>query len=132
MINDYDYYLELFHSPVPDITQEIPVDLPSGKPIIISITTVNQTGLSTLEASGLYSEFEKNWKSHKGDFVMSGIVGDTRFMWTVLKQEEDCGIVTFHMDKEYHDLAGHMLVDLGKLIKAYSMKEVMKPLAGVA
>lgn len=132
MINDYEYYLELFHSPAPDFTQDIPLDLPSGETIIIGITTVNKKGLNTLEASGLYPEFEKNWANDKGDFVMTGIAGETRFMWTVLKQDTDCGIVTFHMGKKYHNLAGHILEDLSKLIKAQSMTEVVKPVSGMA
>ena len=132
MTNNYDYYLNLFHSPVPDFTDNIPIVLPNGEEFNLKITTVNKEGLESLEASGLYSQFEKNWEEHYGDFVMSSVLGPTRYMWTVLKQDEDCGIVTFYMDKKYSKLAEHILQDLGELIRAHSISNISKPMSGEA
>jgi hypothetical protein len=130
MIYNYEYYLNKFHSTVPDFTENIPVDLPNGENFEIKITTENLKGLESLEATGLYSQFEKNWEKHYGDFIMSSVTGKTRYMWTILKQEDDCGIVTFYMDKKYQGLAEGLLKNLANLIQATSAEHINKPISG--
>lgn len=130
MTHNYEYYLKKFHSIVPDFTETVPVDIPNAEVFEVKITTDNLKGLETLEASGLYSQFEKNWKEHYGDFIMSSVTGKTRYMWTVLKQEDDCGIVTFYMDKEYGGLAEGILNNLANLIQAENAEHIVKPISG--
>jgi len=130
MTHNYEYYLKKFHSIVPDFTEKILVDLPDGNNFEVEITTENLKGLESLEASGLYSQFEKNWKEHYGDFIMSSVTGKTRYLWTILKQEDDCGIVTFYMDKEYSGLAENLLTRLADLIQAKGAESIAKPISG--
>ena len=132
MTHNYEYYLKKFHSIVPDFTETVPVDIPNAEVFEVKITTDNLKGLETLEACGLYSQFEKNWREHYGDFIMSSVTGKTRYMWTVLKQDDDCGIVTFYMDRKYSKLAEHILKDLAELIQAHSAANLSKPVSGVA
>tara|TARA_R100001443_G_scaffold114221_2_gene129901 strand:- start:279 stop:674 length:396 start_codon:yes stop_codon:yes gene_type:complete len=117
MSNDYNYYLKQFHSEA-KLEGDIPVELPNGEEFKVSIQTDNNFGLETLDAVGLYEQFEFNWENYYGDFVMSGIHGKTRYIWAVLKQDGDCGIVTFHMDKSQNKLAQYLLKDMAKLIEA--------------
>ena len=117
MSKDYKYYLDQFHSKA-ELEGNIPIELPDGEEFEVSITSDNNFGLETLEATGLYEKFEFNWENYYGDFVMSGIHGKTRYIWAVLKQDGDCGIVTFHMGSKYNKLAEYLLKDMAKLIEA--------------
>jgi len=118
MSNNYEYYLDQFHSQSEETAGSVPIKLPNGEKFQVSINTNNDFGLETIDAVGLYQQFEFNWKHYYGDFVMSGLHGETRYVWAVLKQDGDCGIVTFYLDKKYNKLAEVLLQDLAKMIDA--------------
>lgn len=118
MRDEYKELLKEFKCVIPDMKGELPVTLKSGKKMKVSVNTNDEFGLETLDATGLLSQFKKNWPTHKNDFIISGRHGNTRYIWHCCKSENDCGIVTLHMPSSEEELANTLMTDLAIRIKA--------------
>lgn len=125
MTKRYETILKNFYCESPDMEGEVPIKHPeTGKELKVNISTKDVFALETLEAGNLLDEFENNWESHTDDFIMSGIVGRTRFIWHCCKEEDDSGIVTFHMPTKLHRIAETIMHDLAMKIKAKTIRHI--------
>jgi hypothetical protein len=125
MTKRYENILKNFYCESPDMQGEVPIKHPeTGEEFKVNITTKDVFALETMEAGNLLGEFEKNYELHTDDFIMSGIVNETRFIWHCCKSENDSGIVTFHMPKKYKRVAEAIMHDLAQRIKAKSIRHI--------